>query len=72
MDFLHGKNTGVGCQSLVQGIFPTQGLNLGLPHCRQILYRLSHQRSPESEYFSKDRGHSGTFSLEEGLIRARA
>ena len=29
-----------------QGSFPTQGLNLGLPHCRQILYRLSHQGSP--------------------------
>ena len=31
------------CHSLLQGIFPTQGLNLGLPHCRQILYHLSHQ-----------------------------
>ena len=37
-----GKNTGVGCRTLPQGIFPTQGLNLGLLHCRQILYRLSH------------------------------
>ena len=37
-----GKNTGVGCHSLLQGIFPTQGLNLGLLHCRQILYHLSH------------------------------
>ena len=41
-----GKNTGVGCQSLLQGIFPTQGLNLGLLHCRQILYHLSHQGNP--------------------------
>ena len=32
-----GKNTGVGTLSLLQGIFPTQGLNLGLPHCRQIV-----------------------------------
>ena len=40
-----GKNTGVGCHALLQGIFPTQGLNPGLPHCRQILYRLSHQGS---------------------------
>ena len=32
-----GKNTGVGCQALLQGIFLTQGSNLGLPHCRQIL-----------------------------------
>ena len=38
-----GKNTGVGCHFLVQGIFPTQRLNLGLPHCRQFLYHLSHQ-----------------------------
>ena len=40
------KNTGVGCLSLLQGIFPTQGSNLGLPHCRQTLYPLSHQGSP--------------------------
>ena len=33
-----GKNTGVGCHSLLQGIFPTQGLNLGLLRCKQILY----------------------------------
>ena len=36
----------VGCHSLLQGIFPTQGLNLGFLHCRQILYCLSHQQSP--------------------------
>ena len=41
-----GKNTGVGCHVFLQGIFPTQGLNPGLPHCRQILYPLSHQGSP--------------------------
>ena len=41
-----GKNTGVGCHALLQGIFPTQALNLSLPHCRQILYHLSHQGSP--------------------------
>ena len=39
------KNTGVGCHALFQGIFPTQGSNLGLLHCRQILYRLSPQGS---------------------------
>ena len=38
-----GKNTGVGRHSLFQGISPTQGLNLGLLHCGQILYHLSHQ-----------------------------
>ena len=41
-----GQNTGVGSLSRLQGIFPTQGWNLGLPHCRQILYQLSHQGSP--------------------------
>ena len=41
-----GNSTGVDCHFLVQGIFPTQGSNLGLPHCRQTLYRLSHQGSP--------------------------
>ena len=38
-----GKNTGVGCHSLLQRIFLTQVSNLGLLHCRQILYELSHQ-----------------------------
>ena len=41
-----GKNTEVGCHALLQGIFPTQGSNPGLPHCRWILYHLSHQESP--------------------------
>ena len=41
-----GQNIGVGSLSLLQGIFPTQGSNPGLPHCRQILYQLSHKRSP--------------------------
>ena len=40
-----GKNTGVGCHSLLQGIFPTLGSNSGLLHCRRILYHLSHQGS---------------------------
>ena len=41
-----GQNTGMGSLSLLQRIFSTQGSNPGLPHCRQILYQLSHQRSP--------------------------
>ena len=41
-----GQNTGVGSLSLLQGIFPTQGSNPGLLHCRQILYQLSHWGSP--------------------------
>ena len=42
-----GQNTGVSSCSLLQGIFPTQGSNPGLPHCRLILYCLSYQGSPE-------------------------
>ena len=41
-----GKNTGVVLYALLQGIFPTQGLNLGPLHCRQILYHLSHCGCP--------------------------
>ena len=40
------KNTGVGCHALLQGIFPTQGSNPGLPYCGQILYQLSYKGSP--------------------------
>ena len=46
-----GQKTGVGSLSLLQGIVPTQGSNPGLPHCRQILYQLSHQGNPV-EYYS--------------------
>ena len=42
-----GQNTGVGSPSLLRGIFPTQGSNPGLPHCRWILYQLSHKGSPD-------------------------
>ena len=38
-----GQNTGAGSRFLLQGIFPIQGLNPGLPHCRRILYQLSHE-----------------------------
>ena len=41
-----GWNTGVGSSSLLQGIFPTQESNPGLPHCRQIIYQVSHKGSP--------------------------
>ena len=43
-----GKNIGVSCRALLQGIFPTQGLNPGLLNCRQILYHLTHQGSQEN------------------------
>ena len=41
-----GRNIGVGSRSLLQGIFPTQGSNPGLPHCRWTLHQLSHKGSP--------------------------
>ena len=43
-----GKNARVGCHSILQGIFPTQGLNWGLLNCRQILHHLSYQGSPDT------------------------
>ena len=44
-----GKNTGLACHALLQGIVLTQGLNLGLLHCRQILNHLSHEEAPSPE-----------------------
>ena len=53
------KNTGVDSHSLLQQIFPTQGLNLGLPYCRQILCQLSHKgRILEWVAFPFSRGSS--------------
>ena len=40
------KNIGAGSLPLLQGVFPTQGLNPGLPHCRRVLYQMSHKGSP--------------------------
>ena len=45
-----GNNTGVGCHAFLQRIFPTQGLNPGLLHCRWILYCLSHQGRVQASY----------------------
>ena len=42
-----GQDTRVGSLSVLQGIFPTQGSNPGLLHCRRILYQLSHKGSPQ-------------------------
>ena len=49
--YFPGKNPGVGCHSLLQGIFPTQRLNLGLLHCRQILHQLSAREAPLPFFF---------------------
>ena len=50
-----GKNTGVSCHSLLQGVFPTQGSNPSLLHCRQSLFHLSYQ---ESTYVVVETGKS--------------
>ena len=42
----------MNCHFLLQGIFPTQGLNLGLLHCRRILYQLRHQRNPSYSFIT--------------------
>ena len=49
-----GKSTRVGCDFLLQRIFPTRGSNPGLLHCKQTLYRLSHQKSLDSILKSRD------------------
>ena len=54
----------MGSLSLLQGIFPTQGSNPGLPHCRQILYQLSHRGNPrilEWVAYPFSRGSSSSF-----------
>ena len=48
-EIFQAKDTGVGCHFLLQRIFPTQGLNLGLRHWRQMLYRLSYKGSLKTE-----------------------
>ena len=47
-----GKSTGVSCHFLLQGIFPTQGSNLGLLHCRQILYHWATWEASSYVYIS--------------------
>ena len=54
-----GSNNGVGCQSLLQEIFLTQGSNPGLLPCRQILYHLSHQGSTKEDEIQAIKVSSG-------------
>ena len=72
-----GKNTGMSCHALLQGIFPTQGLNPGLPHCRWILYHLSHPGSPRilewvaypfSKGSSRPRNWTGVSCIADGFF----
>ena len=72
---------GVGCHALLQGIFPTQGSNPGLMHCRQILYLLSHQESPRilewvaypfSSGSSRPRNQTGVSCIAGGFLQREA
>ena len=68
------NNTGVGCHAFLQGIFPTQGPNPGLPHYRQILSHLSHQGSPRTLAWVVYPFSKGIFQTEEsnrGLLHSR-
>ena len=75
------KNTGVGSLSLLQRIFPTQELNQGLLHCRQILYQLSYLGSPnkqinifkiEREYLQRQpQGNSSKISTNDASLVAQ-
>ena len=56
-----GKNIGVDCHSLLQGIFQTQELNLGLLHFKQILYYLSHQGSPLKRHYLEHKSFCNNF-----------
>ena len=76
-----GKNTGVGCHSLLQGIFLTQGSNPGLQHRRRILYHLSHQGSlwmlewvayPFSRVSSPSRNCTGVSCIADGFFTSWA
>ena len=75
-----GQNTGVGGLSLLQEIFQIQESNPGLPHCRQILYQLSHKRSPRIlewvayPFFSKSsrpRNQTGISCIAGGLPKRK-
>ena len=76
-----GQNAGVGTLSLLQGIFPTQGSNPGLLHCRRVLYHLSHQGSPRmlewvaspfSRGSSRPRNRTGVSSIAGGFFTSWA
>ena len=76
-----GQNTEVGSLSLLQGIFPTQGSNPGLPHCGHILHPLSHKGSqrilewvayPFSRRSSRPRNQTGVSDIAGGFFTSRA
>ena len=68
-----GQNTRMGSLSLLQGIFPTQGLNPGFLHCRLILFQLSHQGSPRilewvAYPFSRGSSQPGNWTGVSGIV----
>ena len=63
-----GKNSGVGFHALLQGIFPTQESNSALPHCRQILYQLSYQGSPQLTENTASPSHALSVRCPKGLL----
>ena len=72
-----GQNTGVGGLSLLQGIFPTQRSNPGLPHCRWVFYQLNHKGSPRilqwvaypfSRRSSRPRNRTGVSYIADGFF----
>ena len=65
-----GQNAGVGSLSLLQEVFPTQGLNPGLLHCRQILYHLSQQGSPVNLLINLKKERESTFKREKESVPA--
>ena len=65
-----GQNSGVGSCSLLQGIFQTQGSNPGPQHCRQILYQLSHQGSPNQDHPQEKQMQKGKMVLWGGLTNS--
>ena len=69
-----GKNAGVGWHAFLQAIFPSQGLNPGLPHYGQILYHLIHQgslRILEQVAYHSSRGNFLTEESNQGLLHCR-
>ena len=67
-----GQNTGVGNLFFLEEIFPTQGLNLSLPHCRWILYQLSYKGSSRIlEWVSLLQQIFPTWELNHGLLHRR-
>ena len=68
LGILHGKNAGVGCHFLLQGIFPTQGLNPGLPCCRQMFLpsepgKSEHIHTTIYKIDNKDLQHKELYSI---------